>query len=263
MAFAFDYHNLLFCFVIVFGLQVVFFLFAAAFRTDKLTDLSYGLSFVLVTLFLLLLNGERGGVRYGLLAIVCLWGMRLGLYLFLRILRIGRDERFDGRREKTLAFAAFWGLQAVTIWVVMMPVTMVMSVPGPLPFRWPAVPGALVWAAGFAVEFLADQQKYAFKNDPANAGRWVSRGLWKYSRHPNYFGESLCWVGVLVFALPYLRGAMLVAALSPIYITFLLLFVSGIPLLEKKADKKYGSDPAYREYRDHTSLFVPRAPAKR
>jgi steroid 5-alpha reductase family enzyme len=197
------------------------------------------------------------------MAIVCLWGMRLALYLFLRILRIGRDERFDGRREKTLRFAAFWGFQAVSIWIVLLPVTVVMSLRGRPPFRWPNGLGAVIWAAGFVIEFLADQQKYAFKKDPAGAGRWVSRGLWRYSRHPNYFGESLCWIGVLVYALPHLRGATFVAALSPLYITFLLLFVSGIPLLERKADTKYGTDPAYREYKDRTSLFVPRAPARK
>jgi steroid 5-alpha reductase family enzyme len=263
MVFEFDFFGLFFSFVIIFGLQMAFFLFAAAFRTDKLTDLSYGLTFVLVALLLLVLNPHGGVVRYGLLAMISLWGMRLALYLFSRILRIGRDERFDGRREDTLRFASFWVLQAVSIWIVLLPVTVVMSLPGLPPFTWLSALGACLWAAGFIVEFLADRQKYSFKNDPANAGRWVSRGLWKYSRHPNYFGESLCWAGVLVYALPHLRGAMYAAAASPLYITFLLLFVSGVPLLEKKADKKHGTDPAYREYKETTSLFLPRPPVKR
>jgi steroid 5-alpha reductase family enzyme len=123
--------------------------------------------------------------------------------------------------------------------------------------------GALLWAVGFAVEAASDAQKSAFKNDPAKAGRWIESGLWKYSRHPNYFGEALLWWGLFLVALPSLAGLLALAAIGPIAITLLLLFVSGVPLLEKSADAKYGGDPAYRDYKRRTSLFVPMPPRRR
>jgi steroid 5-alpha reductase family enzyme len=104
---------------------------------------------------------------------------------------------------------------------------------------------------------VSDSQKSAFKGKDENRGRFVSNGLWRYSRHPNYFGEMLVWWGLFVYAVPFLDGAAFVVAIGPIFITVLLLFVSGIPLLEKSAEARYGADPAYREYKRRTSILVP------
>jgi steroid 5-alpha reductase family enzyme len=260
--FAFDGDNLLFSFVIIAGVQVLFFAFAAGFRTDRLTDISYGLTFVIVTLFILALQRRPSLWQVLLVSLVTVWGLRLGLYLFIRILKIGRDERFDGRREKPGKFARFWTLQAVSVWIILLPVTLYMSDTSRPGFSWPVIVGLVLWLAGFLIETAADQQKFAFKNKRENRGKWIENGLWKYSRHPNYFGESLMWLGIFVFTIPVLRGWMWAALVSPVYITLLLLFVTGIPILEKKALKNYGKDPAYRAYVERTSLFIPLPPGR-
>ena len=120
--------------------------------------------------------------------------------------------------------------------------------------------GLLMWLKGFYFEVVADAQKSAFKN--AGKPGVITTGLWKYSRHPNYFGETLLWWGLFVFIIPVLSGALWLTILGPVFITVLLLFVSGIPLLEQSADKKYGADPAYQEYKNRTSLFIPWLPGK-
>jgi steroid 5-alpha reductase family enzyme len=111
------------------------------------------------------------------------------------------------------------------------------------------------------IEAVADTQKSAFRAKAENGGRFVSTGLWHYSRHPNYFGEILLWWGVFLYAVPFLDGAAFAVVIGPIFITLLLLFVSGIPLLERSADEKYGDDPAYRDYKRRTSILVPLPPS--
>ena len=113
---------------------------------------------------------------------------------------------------------------------------------------------------GLVIETAADAQKSAFKGKQENRGRFIERGLWRYSRHPNYCGEMLVWWGLFVFAVPFLHGAAFAVVIGPVFITLLLLFVSGIPLLEKSADKRWGGEPEYEAYKARTSVLVPRPP---
>jgi steroid 5-alpha reductase family enzyme len=122
--------------------------------------------------------------------------------------------------------------------------------------------GLLLWVAGFAVEITADAQKSRFRAEPTNRGRFIHAGLWSWSRHPNYFGEILLWVGVAVVALPALRGWQWVTLLSPVFVALLLLRVSGVPMLEKAADEKWGGQPDYETYKQRTSVLIPRPPKK-
>ena len=110
------------------------------------------------------------------------------------------------------------------------------------------------------IEAVADAQKSAFKAKEENRERFITSGLWSYSRHPNYFGEMLVWWGLFIYAVPFLQGAAFAVVIGPLFITLLLLFVSGIPPLERSAEAKYGDDPAYREYRRRTSMLVPLPP---
>ena len=118
--------------------------------------------------------------------------------------------------------------------------------------------GILIWAAGLFVETLADIQKYKFKQNKVNRGKWITTGIWRYSRHPNYFGEMLVWIGLFVTILPFINGWMIVVtAISPVYIYSLIMFISGVPLLEKKSDKKWGEDTEYVQYRESTNILIP------
>jgi steroid 5-alpha reductase family enzyme len=246
-------------FVIALALNGVFFAVAAVRRTDVVTDLSYSLTFALLAI-VLPFTGAREPVQLVASLLVLVWAVRLGTYLFRRILRMKVDHRFDEMRDEPLRFARFWLLQALTVAVVTLPVSYLLdrsSAPG---FGAWAVAGAAVWLVGLLIEAAADVQKSAFKARDANRGGFITTGLWRYSRHPNYFGEILVWWGVFVYAVPFLDGAAFAVVVGPVFITLLLLFVSGIPPLERSADRKYGDDPAYRDYRRRTSILVPLPP---
>lgn len=235
--------------------QALFFVFAATLRTDKVTDLSYGLSFVLIAVALLSRSGLRGAAPLVLTGMVVVWGLRLAGYLLYRIVHMGRDARFDGIRERFWSFLEFWVFQGLAVWIILLPVTLWFSRPGRwAPWMWA---GAALWLVGLAIEAVADQQKFAFKRSPAGRSRWTDTGLWRSSRHPNYFGELLCWWGVFVFTAPGLGAWMALALAGPLAITGLLLFGTGIPTLEASAAKKWGDDPEYQAYRRRTRLLLP------
>ena len=246
-------------FVIALALNGAFFAVAAARRTDVVTDLSYSLTFALLAV-VLPLTGAREPSQLIASLLVLLWAIRLGGYLFRRILRMKVDHRFDAMRDKPLRFARFWLLQAVSVAVIMLPVSYLLDRSGAPGLGAWAVAGAAVWLGGLLIEAVADAQKSAFRSKDENRGRFIASGLWRYSRHPNYFGEILVWWGVFLYAVPFLEGAAFAVVVGPVFITVLLLFVSGIPLLERSADDKYGDDPAYRDYKRRTSILVPLPP---
>jgi len=250
---------ILLSFGVAFALNGAFFAVAAVRRTDVVTDLSYSLTFALLAV-VLLFTGAGEAVQLVASLLVVVWAVRLGAYLFRRILRIKVDHRFDGIREQPLRFARFWLLQAITVAVVMLPVSYLLDRDAPPGIGVWSIAGAAVWLAGLLVEAVADAQKAAFKAKDENRGRFVASGLWRYSRHPNYFGEMLVWWGLFVYAVPVLHGAAFAVVIGPVFITLLLLFVSGIPPLERSAEERYGSDEAYREYKRRTSILVPLPP---
>jgi steroid 5-alpha reductase family enzyme len=237
----------------------VFFAVAAARRTDVVTDLSYSLTFAVLAV-VLLFTGAAEPIQLVASLLVVLWAVRLGSYLFRRIMRMKVDHRFDGMRDDPLRFARFWLLQAITVAVVMLPVTYLLDRDDPPGIGAWSIAGAAVWLVGLLVEAIADAQKSAFKAKAENRDRFVASGLWRYSRHPNYFGEMLVWWGLFLYTVPVLHGAAFAVVAGPVFITLLLLFVSGIPPLERSAEEKYGSDPAYREYKRRTSILVPLPP---
>ncbi len=245
----------LFTFLIIFGLQVLFFIIANTFKTDKVTDLAYGISFF-IALWLIFFTSAYSLPKLLVVTAVTLWGLRLAVYLFIRILKMGRDKRFDNIRNNFFDFAKFWFLQAVSIWIILLPYIWFIDRPA-ADMKTLFYPGLAVWAVGLIIETIADWQKFKFKNNPENKGKWTDIGLWKYSRHPNYFGEILCWIGLFIAVLPYLSGLRYLFIVSPVYITSLLLFVSGIPPLEKRYDQKYGDDRKYQQYKSSTSLLIP------
>ena len=237
----------------------VFFAVAAARRTDVVTDLSYSLTFAVLAV-VLLFTGAAEPIQLVATLLVVVWAVRLGTYLFRRIMRMKVDHRFDGMRDDPLRFARFWLLQAITVAVVMLPVTYLLDRDDPPGIGAWSIAGAAVWLVGLLFEAIADAQKSAFKAKAENRDRFVESGLWRYSRHPNYFGEMLVWWGLFLYTVPVLHGAAFAVVAGPVFITLLLLFVSGIPPLERSAEEKYGSDPAYREYKRRTSILVPLPP---
>jgi steroid 5-alpha reductase family enzyme len=233
-------------------IQLVMFVPAYFFKTDKLTDLSYGATFIILSLLVFLLN-PFSWAGFILLAMVAVWGVRLAGYLFIRINKMKKDERFDGIREKFFRFLSFWIIQGVSVWVILLPTMLFFGRQGASATM---LFGFLLWLSGFTIEAVADLQKFRFYGDTTHRGEWISHGLWKYSRHPNYFGEILCWVGIYIYTFSFDVDSLIGLA-SPLFISFLIIFVSGIPKLEQGADKKWGMDARYQEYKRNTSVLVP------
>jgi len=242
-------------FIIITIINSVFFIYAFIRKTDIVTDLSYSLSFLLASSYLYLFHAEKQLVQTLLWLFVSLWALRLGAYLLSRIIKIKVDHRFDDKRDSFFKFGAFWLLQTIAVWIILLPVTFTLAQRG-LVINLPILlAGSVVWLVGLVYEALADWQKTTFKKD--NPARLITNGLWKYSRHPNYFGELLVWWGILLVVLPYLGGWSYATVVGPIFITLLLLFVSGIPLLEKSWQERYGKEAYFQEYLARTSLIIP------
>jgi len=228
-------------FSVIFNLVV--FIPAFILKTDKLTDLSYSLTFIVATIYVFFSRPYSTGSLL-LLIMVLIWALRLGIFLFVRIRNQKKDSRFDNMRGDFFKFMGFWLLQGLTVWLVLLPVILY---DGKF-----FIIGMLIWLIGFLIESFADFQKFAFNNNSKNSKKFITTGLWKYSRHPNYLGEMLCWIGIYVFA-----GVWSWGIISPLYIIGLLVFVSGIPLLEKKADKVWGHLQSYKKYKKETPVLVP------
>ncbi|XP_078441018.1 uncharacterized protein LOC144711000 isoform X2 [Wolffia australiana] len=261
MARVLDSHYLAITAIVTIGYQFVFFVITALLKFDKITDFAGSTNFVILALLTLILKGEWYFRQIVLTLLVVIWGVRLGGFLLMRILQWGEDRRFDEMRENIVRLAFFWIFQAVWVWTVSLPVTIVNASDRNPSVTVQDIIGWILWIVGLLAEASADQQKLSFKNSASSRGRWCNVGLWKYSRHPNYFGEILLWWGVFLASTPVLRGAEWLVILGPVFLTILLLFVSGIPLLEDSADKKYGNNEEYRFYKKRTSPLIPLPPA--
>jgi steroid 5-alpha reductase family enzyme len=246
------------------GYQLVFGSIAYACKFDKLTDFAGGTNFLVLAVLTFALGTAGGGNgpyprQIVLSALVVLWALRLALFLLYRILLWGEDQRFDGRRDQLARVVAFWSLQAVWVWTVSLPLTILNASKRNPPLGALDYVGWTLFFVGLAMETTADFQKLFFKQNlpEDNKGRWTDVGVWKWTRHPNYFGEMLLWTAAFISACRVFEGLDWIAALGPIFIILLLLFVSGIPLLEERADKKHGKKEDYRRYKQRTSVLFP------
>lgn len=246
-----------------FAINMAFFAFAATFKTDKVTDLSYSLSFFILAPVLLLSAGSNYVLVQIILTIaIMIWAFRLGAYLLNRIITIGKDDRFDDKRGDFIKFLKFWILQTMVVWIVMLPFSLFLTTRPVKTFFEATIIGLSIFLIGFIIESFSDAQKFSYRSKKENKGHWIDTGLWKYSRHPNYFGEILVWWGLFIIVYPMLSGWGWLTVLGPLTITLFLLKVSGIPLLEKENDKKYGDNPEFALYRKNTSLLIPLPPRR-
>lgn len=239
------------------GLNTLFFILAYILQTDSFTDFTYSASFIVMTVFTLIASATYYPYQITAALMVTIWALRLMGYLVMRIRTMKRDTRFDEMRAHPVKFASFWLLQAVSAWVILLPVTLTLSHGSNIGFDLMMIGGLGISILGLGIETIADWQKYTFKRRPQNRDRWIETGLWKRSRHPNYFGEMLMWWGVFVYSVPLLSGLSWGVVAGPVLITYLLLYVSGIPLLEKRYDEKYKGDKKYLAYKRSTNLLIP------
>lgn len=247
------------CAILAFAINWGAFVPAFAARTERYYDLVGSITYLslLACCVLLASPDPRGWLLAGLTTV---WALRLGSFLFARIHRAGSDRRFDEVKQDFGQFLIAWTLQALWVFLTLGCAVAAITSMAARPLGVWAYVGLAVWLIGFGIEVVADRQKSAFRRDPANAGRFVSTGLWAWSRHPNYCGEVVLWIGVAIIALPALTGWQHVTLVSPVFVFLLLSYVSGIPPLERRAEEKWGEDPDYRAYAEHTPLLWLRPP---
>jgi steroid 5-alpha reductase family enzyme len=226
-------------------------------KTEHYFDLTGSATYLTVVTVALLLSDDLDARALIVGGMVMVWALRLGAFLFRRVRRVGRDGRFDQIKTDPLRFFMTWTLQGLWVLLTLACALAIITGTERESIGWVGIVGMVVWGVGFAVEVVADQQKSAFKRDPANDGRFITSGLWAWSRHPNYFGEIVLWVGIAIIALPVLSGWQWVTLISPVFVVVLLTRVSGIPMLEARAEKRWGTEDEFRSYTANTPALIP------
>ena len=243
---------------IALAIQLVAYVPAYLQQTEKFFDLVGSATSVTVAGVAFLMQPTIDGLSVVLLTMVVVWAARLGWFLVRRIHSAGTDSRFDKIKASWSRFLLAWTLQGIWVFVTLSPALVAIIARDRDRLDVFALVGVVVWVAGFAIEVVADNQKRRFRDNPINKNNFIQTGLWSRSRHPNYFGEILLWVGITIVALPSLSGWGWLAALSPVFVTVLLTKVSGIPILERRADEKWGRQDDYESYKKRTPILFPR-----
>jgi steroid 5-alpha reductase family enzyme len=243
---------------LAFLIQWLAFIPAYRLQTEKFFDLTGSITYISVITLAALLSTGVDARSILLWALVVIWAIRLGTFLFRRIHKAGKDDRFDEIKPSFIRFLNVWTIQGLWVTFTMAAALVAITTTNHKELDIFAITGFLVWVLGFSIEVVADAQKSRFSANPENKGKFIQTGLWSRSRHPNYLGEIVLWAGAALIALPVLRGWQWIALISPIFVTLLLTRVSGIPLLEKKADQKWGGQTDYEAYKKSTPVLIPR-----
>ena len=236
---------------------IALFLLAQVLGDNSIVDIAWGLGFIVVAGTGFLVNHNATPASVITLILVVIWGLRLAIHLGKRNIGKGEDYRYVNMRKRwgskyarLKAFLNVFVLQCVLLMIVSLPILLVNTGTSTV-VGWWTILGIILWVLGFGYEVIGDYQLAQFKKNPENKGKLLTTGLWSTTRHPNYFGEALAWWGVFLVTLNESRNMWGIN--GPIVITLLLLFVSGVPLLEKK----YKDRPDFKAYAKKTAKFVP------
>lgn len=243
--------------ILIFIYFFIFFLVATAIRNNSIVDIGWGIGFVIIAWFLQIRSISIHIPQIIITLLTTLWGLRLFYHILKRNIFKGEDYRYAEWRSEwgkwliPRAFFQIFMLQGVFMYIISLPALLTSAASDKIFLVHYVVIGTFIWCIGFYFESVGDHQLKKFISNPANKGQLMTSGLWRYTRHPNYFGEAVQWWGISLIALG--AGASGLSFLSPVTITFLLLFVSGVPLLEKSMKKK----PGFIEYARQTNKFFP------
>ena len=247
--------------VMTFVIQWIAYIPAFLFKTEKFYDLTGSLTYIGTILFALyatgsLANLSLGNILVGLAIIV--WAIRLGSFLFMRIRKDKKDGRFDSIKTSFSQFFMTWTLQGMWVFICSSAALIAIANPSGIPINSLFILGLLIFIFGFAIEVIADNQKSAFRSIPENKDSFINEGLWARSRHPNYFGEITLWAGITVMGISTFEGMNYLAIFSPIFSYLLLVYVSGVRMLEGRGHKKWGHLEDYQNYKKNTPKLIPK-----
>ena len=234
---------------------------AYVFQTEKFYDLTGSVTYLSVVWFVFLSTYQSISLNFGnliLVLLISIWTIRLGLFLFMRIHKAGEDKRF--RTIKTSASQFFMTFTISGLWVTLCSMCALVAISSPEGLVMNALTyvGIILFIIGFGIEIVADNQKTAFRSIEANKDSFITSGLWSKSRHPNYFGEVLLWFAIAVISFSSLEGLQLITLISPIFTYILLVYVSGVRMLEDMNDKKWADDENYKSYKENTPMLFPK-----
>ncbi|MFT7474869.1 MAG: steroid 5-alpha reductase family enzyme [Verrucomicrobiales bacterium] len=246
--------------IAAFAINIAIFIPSFAARTEHYYDLTGSFTYIGVILLASIFSDDLDARAIIVAILVLLWAGRLGTFLFRRVKRAGGDGRFDVIKQSWIRFLAMWVIQGLWVIVTAGAALAAVTSGNKTGFGTLGVLGLAIWIIGFAIEAVSDAQKSAFKSDSSNDGRFINVGLWRWSRHPNYFGEITLWLGMAILAFPALEGWQHLTLISPIFVTVLLTRVSGLPMLERRSDQKWGDQPDYVAYKAATPILIPRPP---
>ena len=256
------------CMALSFIIHWLVFIPSYFYKTEKFYDITGTvayLSILLTTAYLINLVNDEGILLRSIISIifVMIWAIRLGIFLFKRVIKVGEDKRFEHAKKSFSKFLMFFNISALWVFLTIVNVlTMIINNSDSVTDLFFII-GFTIVIIGFIIEVVADMQKRKFRTNISNKGQFISSGLWSISRHPNYFGEMMIWVGMSFATIPILIGWQFITLISPIFVIFLLIKVSGINLLEASANDKWGADKNYQDYRDKTSVLIPFLGSKR
>ncbi len=242
-----DVKNLI---LLIFSVQWICFIPAFIFQTEKFFDLMGSITYLTAILTVLYITDTRNISDYIIVTCIVLWAIRLGSFLFMRIHKAGEDRRFRDIKPNFTRFFMTWTLQGM--WVSMCLLCVATAISSGIITNSIFYIGLVIFIAGFAIEVVADNQKTVFRKNIANKDKFISTGLWAYSRHPNYFGEILLWFGIAIMSFSSLNGLQYLTLISPIFVYILLVYISGIRILENNGYKKWGHLESYKEYLQNT-----------
>ena len=238
--------------LLIFCIQWISFIPAFIFQTEKYYDLTGSITY-LTTVFTALYITDSGNISdYVIVSCVAIWAIRLGSFLFIRIHKAGEDRRFRDIKPNFTRFFMTWTLQGMWVSMCLLCVLTALSSYAGIIVNNIFYIGLMIFISGFIIEVLADHQKTVFRKNIDNKDKFISSGLWAYSRHPNYFGEILLWLGIAVMSFSSLEGYQYFTLISPIFVYILLVYISGIRMLENQANKKWGHLDSYKEYLKNT-----------
>ena len=244
------------CASIGFLLHWIVFVPSFIFQTEHYFDLVGSISYIATVAVAAVMHPLLDLRGLIICILISIWAARLGSFLFMRVKRAGKDRRFDEMKKRFWRYLFTFTLGGAWVFITMAAGLAAITSMSSRPLGiWLAI-GMLLWVVGFAIEVIADQQKTKFRKNPDNAEKFITTGLWAYSRHPNYFGEIVLWLGIGIIALPTLVGWQYLTLISPIFVIFLLVKISGVRLLEEGGQKRWGADPAYQQYIATTSRLI-------
>lgn len=256
------------CMALSFIIHWLVFIPSYFFKTEKFYDITGTVAYIsilLTTAYLINLVNDEGILLRSIISIifVMIWAIRLGIFLFKRVIKVGEDKRFEHAKKSFSKFLMFFNISALWVFLTIVNVlTMIINNSDSVTDLFFII-GFTIVIIGFIIEVVADMQKRKFRTNISNKGQFISSGLWSISRHPNYFGEMMIWVGMSFVTIPILIGWQFITLISPIFVIFLLTKVSGINLLEASANDKWGADKNYQDYKDKTSVLIPFLGSKR